>query len=61
MLGNLILSEESCVQTGLEEEGEKLSEVASSSDRFSGETGKAVRSSPEFGQVLRQKEKSCLK
>jgi hypothetical protein len=39
------------VQTGLEGEVEKLSEVAPSSDRFGGKTGKAVRSSPKFRQV----------
>jgi hypothetical protein len=49
------------VRTGLKEEGEKLSEVALSSDRFRGRRRKAVRSSSEFGQVSGGKEKSCPK
>jgi hypothetical protein len=61
VLGNLILYEESGVRTGLEEEGENLSEVSPSSDRFGGKTGKAVRSSAKFRQVWRRKGKSCQK
>ncbi|WP_214905719.1 hypothetical protein [Bacillus sp. ISL-55] len=39
--------------------GEKLSEVGSSSDRFGGARGKAVRSRVKFGQVWWRMGKSC--
>ena len=49
------------IKTGLESNGEKLSEVSPSLDRFGVKRGKAVRSKSTFGQVRDQTEKSCQK
>ncbi|WNF23609.1 hypothetical protein [Mesobacillus jeotgali] len=40
---------------------EKLSENRSTSDRFGGKGRKAVRTSPNFRQVWRKRQKSCQK
>jgi hypothetical protein len=49
------------VRTGWRAKTEKLSEAGSSSDRLEGKNNKAVRSRAKFGQVGRQKQKSCPK
>jgi hypothetical protein len=41
------------IQTGLVGEGEKLSELELTSDRFGGKRGKAVRTGANFRQVWR--------
>jgi hypothetical protein len=47
--------------TGSERKEEKLSKDSSTSDRFGGKRGKAVRRQSNFGQVRREKWKSCQK
>jgi hypothetical protein len=52
---------QSQVRTGWMAKTEKLSEAKLSSDRLEGKNRKAVRSKAKFGQVGRQKQKSCPK
>ena len=43
----------------MEGKAEKLFEVEATSDKIEGKAGKAVRSRAIFGQVWREKQKSC--
>ena len=47
------------LQTGLEGNREKLSELGAASDKFGGKQRKAVRTWRDFGQVWRETAKSC--